>query len=89
MEKAGTGGSLFRILYKDFLKQSADLLDSEGILSASQDFSEIANRWKLISEIFCTIGETNDIKYVDQAAEVLLDLSLREKSAMEKLVKII
>ncbi|MCD4803528.1 MAG: BtrH N-terminal domain-containing protein [Anaerolineales bacterium] len=88
MEKAGTGGSLFRNIYRDFLKESYELLNSEEIQKAYQDYSEIADLWKKVSELFHQAGETADIKYINQASEILIDLSKRERSAMEKLVEI-
>jgi len=88
MEKAGTGGSLFRNIYRDFLKESYELLNSEEIHRAYQDYSEIADLWKKVSELFHQAGETADIKHINQASEILVDLAERERSAMEKLVKI-
>lgn len=88
MEKAGTGGSLFRNLYRDFLKESFELLNSEEIYGAYRDYTEIADRWKKVSELFHQAGETEDIKYINQASEIFIDLSQREKIAMEKLMKI-
>lgn len=88
MEKAGTGGSLFRNLYRDFLKESFELLNSEEINEAYRDYTEIAARWKKVSELFHQAGETEDIKYINQASEIFIDLSKREKIAMEKLMKI-
>jgi hypothetical protein len=88
MEKAGTGGSLFRNLYRDFLKESYELLNSEEINGAYQDYTEIADLWKKVSELFHQAGETEDFKYINQASEILIDLSERERTAMEKLMTI-
>ena len=85
MERAGTGGSIFRNLYRDFLKESYELLRLEGIREAHQDFVDIAKSWKHISELFYSVGETRDIKHVNQASEILLDLSVQERKAMEQL----
>ena len=87
MEKAGTGGSLFRNLYRDFLKESYILLNSEEIKEAYQDYTEIAELWKKISELFYQTGETKNVKYINQASEFLIDLSKKEKITMEKLMK--
>lgn len=87
MERAGTGGSLFRNLYRDFLKESYELLNSEEIKEAYQDYTEIAGRWEKVSELFYQAGETEDIKYINQASEILIDLSERERTTMEKLMK--
>jgi len=87
MEKAGTGGALFRNLYRDFLKESSDLLNSKEIEEAYLEFTESANLWKRVSELFYEAGETKDIIYINQASKILIDLSKREKHTMEKLLK--
>lgn len=86
MERAGTGGSLFRNLYRDFLAESAELLDSQGLRLAHQEYAEIATLWREVSELFHEAGETEDVKFVEQAAAILVDLSEREKGAMERLL---
>jgi hypothetical protein len=88
MEKAGTGGSLFRNLYRDFLKESFELSNSEEIREAYRDYTVIADLWKKVSELFHRAGETEDIKYINQAAEIFIELSEREKIAMIKLKNI-
>jgi len=85
MERGGTGGSLFRNLYRDFLKESAELLNSKEIEEAYQEYSQIADLWKKVSDLLYQTGETKDIKYINQASETLIDLSERERLAMEKL----
>jgi Domain of unknown function (DUF4872)/Butirosin biosynthesis protein H, N-terminal len=88
MEKAGTGGSIFRNLYRDFLKESYELLNLGVIKEAYEDYAEIADLWKNVSELFHHTGETQNIKFINQASEILIDLSQREKIAMGKLLKI-
>jgi len=85
MERAGTGGSIFRNLYRDFLKESYDLLKMDGISEAYKDFKEIAIQWKMVSELFYTVGETGDMKYIEEASGILLDIAEKERLAMEKL----
>ena len=82
MEKAGTGGALFRNLYRDFLKESAELLDSNQIHQAYVSFSEIAKSWTEISSLFEKAGESSNEMYIKQASDILVDLSGKEKSAM-------
>ncbi|MGB0525707.1 MAG: BtrH N-terminal domain-containing protein [Flammeovirgaceae bacterium] len=85
MERAGTGGSIFRNLYRDFLQESYDVLKIDGIHEAHEDFKEIAKRWKSISDLFYEAGETSDVTYIHEASEILLNLAERERIAMEKL----
>ena len=86
MEKAGTGGSLFRNLYRDFLKESAGLLDSEAINDAYLNYAEIADLWKTVSDLFYQAGETEDIKYINRASGILADLAGKEQETMERLI---
>lgn len=85
MERAGSGGSLFRNLYRDFLQESGELLSSPEVLRASEEYAYIAKRWKDIADLFEQIGATSDIQYVDQAAEIFIELSAKEKETMEHL----
>jgi len=86
MERAGTGGALFRNLYRDFLKEAAVLLESSELDKIHEDYVVITQLWTNIAEIFNTIGETQVIKYVHQAADIFVDLSHKEKAGMEKLL---
>lgn len=87
MERAGTGGSLFRNLYRDFLKESAELLNSNEITEVYLEYSKIAEQWKNVSDLFYQAGETNNIEYINKASEILVELSEKERIAMTKLEK--
>lgn len=88
MERAGTGGALFRNLYRDFLKESYELLKFGSLKQAHQEFIEISDLWTKVSNLFLKVSETKDIKYIEQASEILKQLSVKEKNAMDKLAKI-
>lgn len=88
MEKAGTGGALFRNLYRDFLKESYELLKLDKLKQAHTEFIEIANLWTEISNLFLQVSKTKDRKYIEQASDILKQLSTKEKNAMDKLAGI-
>ncbi|MFW9998569.1 MAG: BtrH N-terminal domain-containing protein [Candidatus Hodarchaeota archaeon] len=44
METGGTGGAMFRILYRDFLKEAGELLNNDGLLRASDIFGDIVKK---------------------------------------------
>jgi len=88
MEKAGTGGAIFRNLYRDFLKESYEILKNENIKKAYEQFIVIAKLWAEVSSLFDKTGDTQENKYINQASEILVDLSKKEKIAMELLLKI-
>jgi len=87
MERAGTGGALFRNLYRDFLRESFDLLKMEELNQGYKEFKEHAVKWTNISHLFQKIGETKEEKYLDEASEIFIELSAKEKETMEKLKK--
>ena len=88
MEKAGTGGALFRNLYRDFLKESFALTKRPEFKQGFEDFKRIAKDWSKIARLFKEIAETQDRKYVDEAARLFRQLSVSEFEAVEKLAKI-
>lgn len=88
MEKAGTGGALFRNLYRDFLKESYDLLKLEKLKQGHAAFVEISELWTSVSNLFVKVSETKDFKYIEQASSILKILSSKEKNAMEILATI-
>ena len=88
MEKAGTGGAIFRNFYRDFLKESYDILRIEEIKKSYEMFIEIADLWFEVSSLFEKVGETKDIKYINKASGILVMLSEKEKQAMELLINV-
>jgi len=85
MEKAGTGGALFRNLYRDFLKESFDVIGMKELKEGYKSFKECATKWTEISDLFIKIGETKSKKYLNMASEIFIELSEKEKQTMEKL----
>jgi len=76
---------LFRNIYRDFLKESGELIESNELIKASEAYNKIAQLWKKVADLFIKIGETENIKYVNDASEILIELSEREKVTIEKL----
>lgn len=88
MEKAGTGGALFRNLYRDFLKESYELLKLDKLKTGWEAFAEIATLWTTVSQLFEKVSETKDFKYIEQASNILKIISEKEKNTMEVLATI-
>lgn len=88
IEGAGTGGALFRNLYRDFLEESNDILQLEEIERAWKKFVEIAGLWSSVAELFKKTGEELCLETLEQASEILKLISLKEKLAFETLSQI-
>ncbi len=87
MERAGTGGALFRNLYRDFLKEAYHLTGDQYIEEAYQEYKNHAQKWTYISTLFHKTGETQEESYLIEASNILLELANAEKETMEKLKK--
>jgi hypothetical protein len=88
MEKAGTGGALFRNLYRDFLKESYELLKLDKLKIGHEAFVEIAELWTSVSQLFEKVSQTKDFKNIQQASEILKTIADKEKRTMEILATI-
>ncbi len=88
MENGGTGGAIFRNLYRDFLKEAYELLKINAIHEAHLDFVEIAQWWTKVADLFMKAGEYDDVSYIDEASEILKNISKGEFDAMSKLAAI-
>lgn len=86
MERAGTGGALFRNLYRDYLKECADRLEDPRIEQAHHLFTEIAPMWVSVSALIDRAGRTGDHKELVQASKLLLEIADKERTAMELLL---
>ncbi|PZG40996.1 lantibiotic ABC transporter [Spongiactinospora gelatinilytica] len=85
MERGGTGGALFRNLYRDFLGECADHVESGEIRTAHRLYGEAAALWTDVAALIAKAGETGeagDDAYLNQAGDLLLDLARIEKDAM-------
>ncbi|WP_188191366.1 BtrH N-terminal domain-containing protein [Nonomuraea sp. SYSU D8015] len=82
MEKAGTGGALFRALYRDFLGECTGLIDDDHLRTAHRLYTEAAALWTDVATLIAKAGEGSDQAYLEQAGVLLHDLSRIERDAM-------
>lgn len=88
MERAGTGGSIFRIFYRDFLGESCEILKNAKIKKGYDAFSTIADDWSEVASLIEESSKTLDEKYLVQAADICKSLAQRETDAMKILVSL-
>ncbi|UFU05010.1 BtrH N-terminal domain-containing protein [Ruania halotolerans] len=92
MERAGTGGALFRNLYRDFLTESHALLTASGqgpsvdLLTQARDrIAESALLWTTAAGLIEHAGTTGDPVHLWEASQVLEDIATIETTAMRTL----
>ncbi|GAB3338337.1 BtrH N-terminal domain-containing protein [Micromonospora halotolerans] len=85
MERGGTGGALFRTMYRDFLAECATIVDDDDLRLGHQLYAEIAPLWTDVSDHIRAAGETSDPDQLARASPILADLADRERHAMRVL----
>lgn len=88
MERAGTGGSLFRNLYRDFLLECVDEFGFSELTGPHEQFCEIAKQWKRVSDFLYEAGASGDMAPINEASKLLASLSQQEHEVMSKLASI-
>ncbi len=88
MERGGTGGALFRAMYRDFLAECATIVDDDNLRLGHRLYAEIAPLWTEVSQHIAAAGETGDAGPLTRASAILTDLAERERHAMRILTGI-
>jgi hypothetical protein len=88
MEKAGTGGAIFRNLYRDFLKEAVDITTHPNVEQAYTLFCDVAPKWNQVSALLTEAGEKENQAHLKQVSELLKELAALEKQAMEYLAEL-
>ncbi|WP_129839670.1 BtrH N-terminal domain-containing protein [Streptomyces sp. RFCAC02] len=88
MEEAGTGGALFRNLYRDFLAECAALLDSPHLRTGHRRYAEAAGLWTETAALIAEAGGTGDERCLARAGEVLHRIAELEREAMRALSRL-
>ncbi len=89
MEKAGTGGSLFRNFYRDFLREAREHVGAQPGLDRAQElFAESAAGWAAVAAAIESAGLERDPALLRDAAARCLRIADLEVEAMKLLVKL-
>ncbi|RDI34730.1 BtrH N-terminal domain-containing protein [Lentzea flaviverrucosa] len=88
MERGGTGGALFRALYRDFLAECTEMVDDDNLRLGHRLYAEIAPLWTEVARLITAAGRTEDQEPLTHASAILFDLADRERRAMQVLAGI-
>lgn len=88
MEKGGTGGCVFRSIYRDFLKEAYELLQMDILKEGYQMYEKAAAMWVEAIKLLDEIGTSKSMEKIDEASQLIKDIGDIELKAM-KLLSII
>jgi hypothetical protein len=83
IEEAGTGGAIFRNFYRDYLKESYEIVQKEEFFNGYTRFIEIASLWTEFSSTLKKIGQNREISLISFSSQLLFEIAEKEKQAME------
>lgn len=85
MDEGGTGGALFRNMYRDFLKECDECYPEIGLHKSYLKFEKIAPMWAEVSKLICSAGENSSEQQLVEASQILLDIASLEEETMRLL----
>lgn len=90
MERAGTGGGLFRNLYRDFLDEAAvSVAPKAKILTAARDgFARSSGHWTAIAELLARCARDGQVQHLVAASELCRAIAEEEVAAMTILARV-
>lgn len=90
MERAGTGGSLFRNLYRDFLGEAAEHVPAQAspILAARDGFARSAERWATVAQLLEQCARDGCAQHLTEASGLCRSIAEDEVAAMQILARI-
>lgn len=90
IERAGTGGALFRTLYRDFLAEAAELVPgrADQILQARDRIAASAQLWTTIAHLLDQCAVDGSPAHLRQAASLCRPIADEEVAAMRVLAEL-
>jgi hypothetical protein len=86
MERAGTGGSLFRNFYRDFLTEALEVVGRKPALVEARDsFAATAEAWAGVAASVMESGRSGSAVPLEAASAACLRIADLEMAAMRKL----
>ncbi len=88
MEKGGTGGAMFRNLYRDFLDEASGFINDSCIKDAFELYKESAILWNELSDTLMAISRTKEERLLEDVSQLFKDIEAIETVAMNKLLSL-
>ncbi len=86
MERAGTGGSLFRNFYRDFLTEALEVVGGKPALVEARDsFAASAEAWAAVAASILESGRSGSAAPLEAASNACLRIADLEVAAMKRL----
>jgi hypothetical protein len=81
----GNGGGIFRRMYGNFLKQSAEIINAQSLNKCGESFIQLSYEWDEIGNLFLEVFNETDRSILNEIAQRLDKIYRKEKECLEEL----
>lgn len=88
MEDAGTGGGLFRMMWAEFLAETADLTGIGEFQEISDAYREVSKKWTEVAGLLREAGVASSRESLDSASKMVQEVAEEEQHLMHRLMEL-
>lgn len=89
IEKRGTGGGAFRLMYSEFLKEAEEYIKELKSGEMSGKMRKIADKWTKLADLLKAISESEKATGFDKAATLISEIASLEKKFYKDILRMI
>lgn len=88
MEDAGTGGGLFRMMWAEFLAETADITGTGEFREISDAYREVSKKWTEVAGLLKEAGVASSRESLHSASKIVHEAADREQHLMHRLMEL-
>ncbi|MFJ5731717.1 BtrH N-terminal domain-containing protein [Streptomyces paradoxus] len=88
MEDAGTGGGLFRMMWAEFLAETAEITGTGEFREISDAYREVSKKWTEVAGLLKEAGDASSRESLHSASKIVHEAADREQYLMHRLMEL-
>ncbi|PNG24131.1 BtrH N-terminal domain-containing protein [Streptomyces cahuitamycinicus] len=88
MEDAGTGGGLFRMMWAEFLAETAEITGTGEFHKISDAYREVSKKWTEVAGLLKEAGEASSRESLHSASKIVHEAADKEQRLMHRLMEL-
>jgi hypothetical protein len=88
MEDAGTGGGLFRMMWADFLAETAEITGIGAYQEVSESYREVSKKWTEVAGLLHEAGVASSRESLHSASKIVHETAEKEQRLMHRLMEL-
>jgi hypothetical protein len=88
MEDAGTGGGLFRMMWAEFLAETAEITGTGEFREISDAYREVSKKWTEVAGLLKEAGTASSRESLHSASKIVHEAADKEQRLMHRLMEL-